>query len=254
MPTLTRAAERHLWPRERLAQQGAANLRDDELVALIIRTGGKGKNVLALSSTLVRNRSLADWSKAPLADWLKVKGIDLAKAAALVAAFELSSRCAARDRLPRPVVTTPSAAALHFQHLRDKRKEYLAALYLNARHEIVHQEIISIGTVDRSLIHPRELFAPAIAHVASALIIGHNHPSGSTEPSEEDVAVTRSLVQAAQILQLTLLDHLIITATSQLSLREWGLAELQPNLTLTSIHDRGDTAASYVSTVVARGD
>ena len=93
---------------------------------------------------------------------------------------------------------------------------------------MVHQEVISIGTVDRSLIHPRELFAPALAHSASAVIIAHNHPSGNTEPSEEDVDVTRSLVHAAALLQLVLLDHLILSPTSHLSLREWGLAELQP--------------------------
>lgn len=239
--------KKSIWPRERLVAQGVSNLRDEELIALILRTGRKGSNVLSLSSAILKKQSLVDWSRAELTDWLRIQGVDLAKAAALVAAFELSSRVDSRSRSSRPLITTPSAAAIHFQNLRDKRKEYLSALYLNARHELIHQEVISIGTVDRSLIHPRELFAPAFAHCASALIIAHNHPSGSTEPSEEDLAVTRSLIQAARLLQLTLLDHLILTATNQLSLREWGLAELQPNHTLTSMVGESDTASSHDS-------
>lgn len=236
-----------LWPRERLVTQGVTNLKDEELLALVLRTGGRGKNVLMLSDSIIRKQPLLMWSKAQLNDWLAIKGIDVAKAAALIAAFELSARVDARRQLPRPVINTPSAAALQFQHLRNKRKEYLAALYLNARHELIHQEIISIGIVDRSLIHPRELFAPALAHVASALIIGHNHPSGCTEPSEEDLTVTRSLIQAATLLQLTLLDHVILTSTDQLSLREWGLVELQPNHSLTKIAGEGDTAVADVA-------
>ncbi len=232
---------------------GVANLQDDELLALIIRTGGKGSSVLAVSSKILHQQSLTEWSRASLEQWLEIPGIDVAKAAALVAAFELSARAEARRRLPHPVVTTPSAAAHLFQELRDKRKEYLSALYLNARHEVIHQEVISIGTVDRSLIHPRELFAPALEHMASALIIGHNHPSGNTEPSQEDLAVTRSLVHAATLLQLTLLDHLIITSTNQLSLREWGLAELQPNHSLTAILGERDTASSDVSSAPISG-
>lgn len=242
---------KYFWPRERLAKQGVANLKDNELLALILRTGGQGRNVLALSAAVLQRQSLVEWSKATLADWQTVAGIDVAKAAALVAAFELAARVYNRRLLPRPVINTPSAAAQQFQHLRDKRKEYLAALYLNARHELIHQEIISIGIVDRSLIHPRELFAPAIAHVASALIIGHNHPSGSTEPSEEDLTVTRSLVEAARLLQLTLLDHVILTATNQMSLREWGLAELQPDHRLTAIGGVGDTSVSDVAHAAA---
>ncbi|MBP7876145.1 DNA repair protein RadC [Candidatus Woesebacteria bacterium] len=235
--------KRYAWPRERLMDQGVANLKDDDLIALILRTGDADNNVLQLSSLILKKRSLVEWSRSSVSDWLEVKGVNQAKAAALVAAFELSARAEARRRLPRPTITSPSAAAQQFHNLRDKRKEYLSALYLNARHELVHQEIISIGIVDRSLIHPRELFAPALAHAASAVIIGHNHPSGSSEPSEEDLAVTRSLSQAAQLLQLTLLDHLIVTVSQHLSLREWGLAELQPNPTLTSTLGESDTAA-----------
>ena len=247
-------AKKYLWPRERLASQGVANLKDEDLLALILRTGSTGKNVLALSAATLKKRSLVEWSHAQLEDWLAIPGIDLAKAAALVAAFELSARTQARNQLPHLTITTPSAAASQFQHLRTKKKEYLAALYLNARYEVIHQEIISIGTVDRSLIHPREVFAPALTYLACSLIIAHNHPSGNSEPSAEDLAVTRTLAEGARLLQLTLIDHLILTSDKHLSLREWGVVELQSseltinhsavNPTLTRLVGEGDTAGS----------
>lgn len=209
-------------PREHVVRVGAANVSDEELVAVLLRTGSAQKNVLTLSQDLLIKYPLSKWPELTVNDWRQIPGIDVAKATTLVAAMELGERAVARKSSGPSRITTPESALPFLAQIRNQKKEHLVALYLNARLQVIHQETLFVGTVNASLTHPREVFAPAIEHAAIAVIIAHNHPSGSTTASPEDITITKQLLAAAQTLQLTLLDHLIVTGSAFASMRQMG--------------------------------
>lgn len=212
-------------PREHLARVGAANIADEELLAVLLRTGNTQQSVLTLSRQLLAKHPLATWSERSLKDWQQIPGINLAKAATIVAAIELGERALSRKAGGPSRITKPESSLPFLAHIRNQKQEHLVALYLNARLQVIHQETLFIGTVDASLTHPREVFSPAIEHSAIAVIIAHNHPSGNTSPSQQDITVTRQLLAGAQMLQITLLDHIIVTHNSFVSLRQMGVIQ-----------------------------
>jgi DNA repair protein RadC len=207
-------------PREKLEKLGASALKDDELLALLLRTGYQGKNVLELSREVLRKLPSGSLRKAAFADLKAMKGVGASRAATLVAAFELAGRLS--DEPLEPVLDTPQKAAEKLSWMRGKKQEHFAALYLNARHQALRQETIFIGTLSSSLVHPREVFAPALETRSAAIIVAHNHPSGDPRPSAEDREATRRLRRAGELLGIELLDHLVIAQQGIFSFREQG--------------------------------
>ena len=138
-------------------------------------------------------------------------GIPLVKACQVVACFELGRRFFKMDGKKPIIIRTPNQVYEYLKDMRDLPKEHLRGLYLDSHYQLVHDEVISIGSMTSNIIHPREVFRPAIEHSASAVILAHNHPSGVAKPSEADVAITRQIVEAGKILGINLLDHVIIT-------------------------------------------
>lgn len=202
---------KHEQPREKLIEKGPENLRDTELMAILLGTGIEGKDVMKVSTEILskypKKKLLAlDYEKLS-----KIKGIGPAKACLLLAAFELTKRALEVEDNNLPKIESAKEAVAQLQELRTAKKEHFIALYLNARNQLVHKEIISIGTLDTGLVHPREVFKPALDSLAVSVIVAHNHPSGSLEPSSEDIEITRRLVHAGKILGISVIDHIIMT-------------------------------------------
>lgn len=210
-------------PRERLQQRGARELSEAELLALLLRNGARGSSALGLAR---RVQALATarggLARLDLADLCSLKGLGLAKAASLLAAVELGRRLALAGGQTAPL-SGPAAAEAALRGLLDgRREEHFAVLGLDSRRRVLAAELVSQGTLTQSLAHPREVFRSAIKLGAAAVIVGHNHPSGDPDPSPDDKAVTRRLRQAAEILGLPLLDHVIIGRGRSYSFSEAG--------------------------------
>jgi DNA repair protein RadC len=217
-------------PRERLVTLGADALSPAELVAILLRTGLRGANVLEISKQLVQKYgSLGALAQASLDDLQMVKGIGRDKAVTLAAAFALARQMAKELRQNAPVLDTPEAVAnLMREDTRLRNVETFQILLLNTRRRLIDVAKIADGTLDTILVHPREVFKPAIAANAAAIILLHNHPSGEATPSEADIKVTRDLIRAGQLLKIEVLDHIILGRATQerpkdyMSLRELG--------------------------------
>ncbi len=205
-------------PREKLIEKGPENLRDSELMAILLRTGREGKNVMQMSEVILRmfpKKKLLSLNFKALS---KIKGIGPGKATLLLAAFELTKRALEVEDNNLPMIKTAKDAVAQLQELRTAKKEHFVAMYLNARNQLVHKETISIGTLNASLVHPREVFKPAIECLAASIIIAHNHPSGGVEPSEADVMLTGRLTDAGKLLGIEVVDHVIVTGSDYRSI------------------------------------
>lgn len=206
-------------PRETLVQQGIKALRDDQLIALILRNGGKNNSVHQLSLRLAE-MGLLQLAALDLAELQSIPGLGEAKAASLLAALEMGRRGWGASG---PPVTCPEEAYLQLQDLSSARKETFKALYLDGRRRVLRSEIVSVGTLTATLVHPREVFAPALECGAASLVVAHNHPSGDPTPSSEDRLLTERLSQAGRLLGLNLDDHLVIGRGCYVSLRQLGI-------------------------------
>lgn len=198
-------------------EKGASALKDAELLAILLRTGYEGKSALEIARRILTTKTLNKLAQLDLDELARIKGVGKSRAATIVAALEVSKRILADDKAV--TIKTPDDVIKAVGFLRRKKREHLVALYLNARNELIKTHIVSVGTLTANLIHPREVFAPAIKNNASHIIIVHNHPSGDTEASPEDIAVTRKLIKAGEILGIKLADHIIITKNSHSSLK-----------------------------------
>jgi DNA repair protein RadC len=217
------AAER---PRERLQKLGAEALSAQEILALILGRGIAGESVMVTAQRLLGEfGSLKGVAAASLEQLSHVKGIGLAKAAQVKAAFELSSRVDGYSEAGRrpPVKTPDDVAGLVRSRLKDKKKEYFLALLLDTRNRLIKAAEISVGSLDSSIVHPREVFKEAISASAAAVIFVHNHPSGDPEASEDDVNLTKRLAEAGEVVGIEVLDHIIIGDNKYTSLKRDGL-------------------------------
>lgn len=205
-------------PREKLLERGPEALSDAELLAILLRTGVQGKSALDLAKAILESakESLPRWGVEELC---QIPGVGSAKACQIVAAFELARRFSQRER---HVIKEPKDALPYVQQIADKKQEYFLCLTLNGAGEVIQTRIVTVGLLNSSQVHPREVFADAIADRAAAIIVAHNHPSGQLQPSPEDLAITRRLCEAGQLLGIELLDHLIVTKTGWLPLRREG--------------------------------
>ncbi|OGY52359.1 MAG: hypothetical protein A3J59_03570 [Candidatus Buchananbacteria bacterium RIFCSPHIGHO2_02_FULL_56_16] len=207
-------------PREKLIAKGAENLKDSELLAILLRTGKAGKNVIEIASQILSKYSKKRLLQMTYDDLSKISGIDSAKATTLLAAFELSKRALEVNDTNLPVINTARDAAAQLSDMRDLKKEHFVALYLNAKNQLVHKETISMGTLNANLVHPREVFEPALKHSAAQIIAAHNHPSGDPKPSEDDIELTKRLTDAGKMMGIEIMDHVIVSKNSHFSFKE----------------------------------
>jgi DNA repair protein RadC len=203
-------------PREKLAAHGAAALTDPELIAILLRTGVVGANAVEVGRELLnRYGSLAGLSRCTVDELARIRGVGFAKAVQLVAAFGLGQRLA-RETLSKQKIDSPELAnELVGAEMRRLHKESLRVILLDTRYHLIRIEEVSIGSVNESIAHPRDVFRPAVVSSAYAVIVVHNHPSGDPSPSQTDHSLTRRLAEAAELLQIKLLDHIIIGAPSE---------------------------------------
>lgn len=211
-----------LKPRERLAQRGPAALRDHELLAIVLGSGIRGRSVLDLAAAILAQHPDGALARLGFRELRAIRGIGPAKACALLAATELARRWLREDEGALPIVASSQDAADQVPELRRAKKEHFLALYLNARNQVLAKETVSVGTLTANLVHPREVFQPAVSHSAASVLLIHNHPSGDPAPSAEDLALTRRLTAAGELMGITVLDHVIVGATTHVSLKDQG--------------------------------
>ena len=201
-------------PREKLAARGASALSDAELIAILLRTGVTGQNVVDLARELLRKfGSLRELSRCSPVELSKIRGIKRDKALQLVAAFQLGQRLADETLAKRKIDSPELVNELVGRDMRMLRTEAMRVILLDTRYHLIRVEEVSTGSVNESIAHPREIFRPAVVASAYAVIVVHNHPSGDPSPSQADHNLTRRLAEAAELMQIKLLDHIIIGAT-----------------------------------------
>jgi len=208
-------------PREKIAKKGASVLSDTELIEAIIGRGTKNKDVRMLAKEIYgliqKHREKIRYD-----DLAAIEGIGPSKASQITACFELSRRYSPKGGLDTHV-TKPEDILPHVAYLKEKRQEHFICITLNGAGEILGNRTITMGLLNHSLVHPREVFADAITDRAASIICVHNHPSGSLDPSPQDIAITTQLKEAGSLLGIQLIDHIIVTKNGHLSMRERGL-------------------------------
>ena len=208
-------------PRERLIKYGPGKLKDEELLAILLRTGPAGLGVMDLAKKILGEYKGTSLANATVKDLMAVKGLAEAKACEIVACFELGRRLL-KDK-QAVLVLSPRDVWDQCKDIRESKKEHFVVFFLDTQNQEIRWEIISVGTLNASLIHPREVFEPAVKHLCSHIIVAHNHPSGSLEPSEEDISVTKRLYDAGRVVGIDVLDHVIVTKTGYMSFKEKNL-------------------------------
>ncbi len=214
-------------PREKLLKQGAESLSEAELLALIIGTGSPstGQSAVDLGRQLIKEfGTLRELVSASVAEIRRLKGTGVAKAAAIKASLEIASRINTDRLMNGERFISPEQVYRHYHHrLRDRRKEYFMALLLDGKNRILREVRISEGSLNQSIVHPREVFCPAVRDSAAAIILVHNHPSGDPTPSREDREITRRLKDAGELMGVKVLDHIIIGDGAFISFTSQGM-------------------------------
>lgn len=212
-------------PHERLKQYSPEALSAQELLALIIGRGVSKKSVMTIAQELlVRFGNIKAISEATLEELSEIKGIGLAKAVQIKACFELGKRKDLEPELKDYDIKNPQSVVNAIRaSIKDKAKEHFKLILLNTRNKIIDISTVSVGFLNTSIVHPREVFKDAIKHNAYSVVLAHNHPSGDTEPSEDDLTITKRLKEAGKILGIEVIDHIIISKNGYLSFKEKGL-------------------------------
>jgi len=214
-------------PREKLLKQGAEALSDAELLALVLRTGDAGSQASALDHgrmLLARFGSLRRLAGATIGELCELRGIGPAKAAELLAVFQIARRFASQDLRPGDRFTSSAEVFQHYhERLRDRRKEVFLALLLDSKNRVLREVQVSEGSLTASIVHPREVFAPVVRESAAAVLFIHNHPSGDPTPSREDLEITTRLREAGELMGVRVLDHIIIGSGDYVSFVDRGL-------------------------------
>jgi DNA repair protein RadC len=207
-------------PREKLIKRGPESLTLQELMAIVLNTGTKNEGVLEMSSRIIREYGeksiLSEKNPSRLA---KEMNIPLIKACQIIACGELGRRLYQNNNAGFTVIRNAKDAYEYLHDMHNLPKEHLRGLYLNSHNRIIHDEVISIGTINTNIVHPREVFRPAVEYNAAAIILAHNHPSNIATPSAQDIEITEQLVRAGKILGINVLDHVIITKNTYVSIK-----------------------------------
>ncbi|MGN4124275.1 RadC family protein [Lysinibacillus sphaericus] len=211
-------------PRERLLRQGAMSLSNQELLAILLRTGTKEESVLVLANRVLGAfEHLHHLKHATIEEMVAIKGIGEVKAIQLLAAIELGRRLAQKHNDEKYTIRSPQDAASYLMpDMTSLNQEHFVALFLNVKNQIIHKQTIFIGSLNASIVHPREIFREAVKRSAASLICAHNHPSGVPTPSPEDIEVTKRIQEAGYIIGIELIDHVIIGDHQYISLKEKG--------------------------------
>lgn len=209
-------------PREKLKNLGLHAVENVELMAILLGSGTKGENVLQLADKVLDMiKHELFFQEISLEDLMEIKGIGLSKASTILAGIELGRRLQLEDNRRSIQINNPqSIADYYYTKLRHEMKEHFCVLLLDTKNRIIAEEKISEGSLNASIVHPREVFKPAIRKSANSVILIHNHPSGDTEPSREDIEVTKRLVEAGEIIGISVLDHIIIGDHQYLSMKK----------------------------------
>jgi DNA repair protein RadC len=210
-------------PREKLILRGAQNLSDAELLAILLRTGSKNESVIVVAQKLLKEfGNLAVLASKSVEELTHIKGIGKDKAAALVAAFELVRRIEFESKWysNKKISSPKDIAELYIPLLRDELQEKFFVVCLSSSNRIIKHELLFVGTLNSSLVHPREIFKTALANNSANIILMHNHPSGNSEPSHEDISITRKISDAGKLLEIQIFDHIIIAGNSYTSFVE----------------------------------
>ena len=212
-------------PREKMKERGAQALGNSELLAILLRTGNFQESALRIAENLLdRQGGLAGFGNATLEEFEQIKGVGEAKAITVMAAIELGRRVTTLAPVERPIIRTPDdVAALLMPRFRYETKESFIAILLSTKNHVLKTPVISVGSLNASIVHPRELFREAINASAAAVILAHNHPSGDPAPSPEDVSLTRKLVDAGKLLDIPVLDHIVLGDGKYISFKEKGI-------------------------------
>lgn len=211
-------------PREKLIKKGASTLTNSELLAIILRTGNKKENVVSLSNKIFNKYNLKSLSRIELSELKKILGIGEVKASQIIACFELARRLKAFKKDKKPVIKNARDLVRIFTpEMSSLKKEHFKGIYLNSRKRILKEETIFVGSLNESVIHPREIFKIALSENAAAIILLHNHPSGDPTPSNFDIEVTKELIKAGNILGIEILDHVILGDNKYISFKEKNL-------------------------------
>ncbi|MBM7584844.1 DNA repair protein RadC [Bacillus pakistanensis] len=211
-------------PRERMIQSGAKSLSNQELLAILLRTGTKSESVIQLSNRLLQTfEGLRLLKDASIEEITAIHGIGLAKAIQLMAAVEIGRRISNLTYDDRFSIRSPEDGANFVMNdMRFLSQEHFVCLFLNTKNQVLHKKTIFIGSLNASIVHPREVFKEAFRRSAASIICIHNHPSGDPTPSREDIEVTKRLVECGKIIGIDILDHLIIGEKKYVSLKEKG--------------------------------
>lgn len=211
-------------PRERFLQDGPQSLSNQELLALLLRTGSRDESVLQLSGRLINSfKGLRLLKEASVEELTVIKGIGEAKAIQILASVELGRRINNLNDQDRYVIRSPEDGANYcMEEMRFLSQEHFVCLYLNTKNQVLQKTTVFIGSLNASIVHPREVFKEAFKRSAASIICLHNHPSGDPSPSREDIEVTKRLVECGKIIGIEVLDHIIIGEHKYVSLKEKG--------------------------------
>jgi len=210
----------HARPREKLLLKGSENIADAELIAILLGTGTKERNVLLVAQQLLKQYPLQKLAQVGTSELEKISGIGKVKASHIHAAIELGRRMFSPVSPTKTHITTTQDAISVCRDIAEKRQEYMLVLYINARHELLQREIIGMGSLNTLVIEPKEIFSPAVTSPCAEIIIVHNHPSGDPQPSEEDIRFTKRVHEAGEIMGITLVDHIILASSGYFSFRD----------------------------------
>jgi len=207
-------------PRERLKKEGVRVLSDAELFAIILQKGSREENVIDMSNRLISKYGLEKLSDCSLTELQEIKGIGPAKACQILAMFELNNRYDSAKKKIKKITSAKDVYDYIYEKLKNLKKEHFLVLCLDSKNNIIKDSRISIGTLNESIVHPREVFKEAIRESANSIILVHNHPSGSCEPSSHDKEITKSLIESGKILKISVLDHVIVGRNEYYSFKE----------------------------------
>lgn len=205
-------------PQEKLFRYGVDRLTTSELLAIILGSGTRNMNAVELSKKILQQFKDKKMKSISLSDLQVFHGIGKTKASRIVAAFELGKRLLNGKKAS--FIMKPKDVWNELSDIRGSKKEHFIVFYLDIRNQIIQKEIISIGILNTSLVHPREVFEPAIKHLAAQILISHNHPSGDCSPSDEDIELTKRLIEAGKILGIEIIDHVIVSSLKAFSFKE----------------------------------
>lgn len=207
-----------LRPREKLLKYGPGKLSNSELLAILLRTGRKGANVVELAKKILSRYGSQNLPNLGIKELQQFPGIGPVKSCEIVACFELGKRLLQRKQAE--IYLKPKDVWNELKDLRSHKKEHFVIFYLDSRNQEIKRETVSIGSLNANLVHPREVFEPAVKSLAAQIILAHNHPSGDTQPSEDDLEITKRLSEAGKILGIEIVDHVVVTKNGFFSFAE----------------------------------